>query len=150
MCRSDVSTSTVLHSIAFEGLTQVDSTKEQFNRIRHVLGVSKIPSKGTKTLLPKYLADRETPSGPVNTLPVVSQVHQAGSTQGHCTNGFTPANRNYACSYDQPSIYPLYSAAQQTEVVFEDVWWQQVMLRLFFTSTLDGPPGSGHFTPGIH
>jgi hypothetical protein len=72
--------------------------KKQFNGIRHVLGVSKIPSKGTKMLLPKYLADKETLAGPVNTLPVVSQVHQAGSTQGHCLNSFTLVNRNYASS----------------------------------------------------
>jgi len=52
------------------------------------------------------------------------------------------------------SIYPLYSAAQQTEAVFEDVWWQEVLLRWFFISTLDGhgwPPwGSKHFTLCTH
>jgi len=113
--RSDVTTSTVPHSIAFEGLTQVDldSMKEQFNGIRHVLGVSKIPSKGTKILLPKYLADRETPSSLVKTTPVVSQVQQAGSRKGHCLNSFTLVSGNYACSSDHHSIY---SAAQLIEI----------------------------------
>jgi len=110
--RSDVTTSTVLHSIAFEGLTQVDSMKENFNGIRHVLGVSKVHSKGTKILLPKYLADRETPSGPVNVTCIQSGVSSRHYT-GSLLKQFHPSQPELRLFVRSPSIYTLYSASQQ-------------------------------------
>ena len=68
--------------------------KEQFKGIRNALGISETASKGTNILLPKYFGQTDAPSGPLNTLPVVSQVHQAGSTQGQCLNSFTLVNRH--------------------------------------------------------